>query len=608
MTMTTSLRRLWHVSLLVVVLIQPSVSQEADRPFGGKSSAHERHLQECNVVLANWTVDELSDILESAIDNALGAGSTEGNVIKLTILTALKNGVSVRRVCASCSDFSSETQPPAFSDFCEGYGADTSFSGLLMVPLLDDGSLVNGTLPGGLWLHGTTTQSVPSIGFRGADSGIDIMVNAAIASTGAITIMPDYMGYGESSGLIFKAYLVKRQYHTSIIPLWLMAGRMVQEESDCMSALADSAAILGYSEGGYAAVALAEGLYNMGVDILKVEAGAGPYRMGSAAILEGTRFVNEGIFPMEVRKYFALVGSAYSSTYPELANFEEGQDMLASDVRDDLVELVTNSASKAEIQALVPTDDPLSVFSPQLVAFTQNALVDGDPDPCNNPDRVIQGVNDKICEALQDNDLTEILETTAYPVRLCHSPDDDVVSYANLPDFDTNVLLEVLDSTGNHVEAAGTCLLQSILFMLSDGFLGASLVEKTTDMGCAATNTTSPAPVSVETLAPPTQSPTQSPSNSPTQSPSKSPTQSPTDVPSVSPSDATTFPSQEPNSPSVLTLGLYGSICVYPSDCLSNRCTLGTCQKEITTTKTKIAGGRGGAATRRGGGIRGRKL
>ena len=525
-----SLRRLWLVPLLLVALNISSVSsvsnKEAERPFGGKSPAHERHLQECNVNLANWTVDELSTYLDSVIDNSLGDGSTEASIAKLTLLSALKHGVSIRRMCASCSDFSSQTQPAAYTDFCTGYGADTSFSGLLMLPLLEDGSVLNGTLPGGIWLHGTSTQSVPSIEFRGADSGIDLMVNAAIASTGAITMMPDYMGYGESSGQVFKAYLVKRQYHTSIIPLWLMAGRMIQEETDCMSALADSAAILGYSEGGYAAVALAEGLYNMGVDILKVEAGAGPYRMGSAALLEGQRLVNEGVFPLEVREYFALVGAAYSSTYPELANFEEGQDMLASDARDAIVELITNSASKAEVQALIPTDDPTSVFSPQLVAFSQNALVDGDSDPCNNADRVIQGVNDKICEALQDNDLTELLETTPYPVRLCHSPDDDVVSYANLPDFDTNVLLERLDSTGNHVEAATTCLLQSVLFMLSDGFLGASIIEKTSDMGCAAT-TTSPAPVSIEALAP------SEASNSPSAFDSAVPTQSP--APTMSP-------------------------------------------------------------------------
>ncbi len=519
-----------------MALTVPSVSsvsnREAERPFGGKSPAHERHLQDCNSILANWTKDELSGYLDSVIDDALGVDSTEANIAKLTLLTALKHGVSIRRLCASCSDFSLQSQPDAYSDFCTGYGADTSFSGLLMVPLLEDGSIVNGTHPGGIWLHGTSTQSVPSVEFRGADSGIDLMVNAAFASTGTITMMPDYMGYGESSGQVFKAYLVKRQYQTSIIPLWLMAGRMIQEETDCMSALADSAAILGYSEGGYAAVALAEGLYNMGVDILKVEAGAGPYRMGSAALLDGQRLVDEGIFPLEVREYFALVGAAYSSTYPELANFEQGQDLLASDVRDEIVELITNSASKDEIQALIPADDPTSVFSPQLVAFTQNALADGDSDPCNNAGRVIEGVNDKICEALQDNDLTELLETTPYPVRLCHSPDDDVVSYANLPDFDTNVLLERLDSTGNHVEAATTCLLQSVLFMLSDDFLSASVIEKTTDMGCAATGASSAA-FAIESLAPseasssPTTFDTAVPSLSPAPTTSPMPTSSP---------------------------------------------------------------------------------
>ena len=97
----------------------------------------------------------------------------------------------------------------------------------------------------------------------------------------------------------------------------------------------------------------------------------------------------------------------------------------------------------------------------------------------------------------------------------------------------------------------------------------------------------------------PSETPTSThPSLRPTKVPTPQPTQSPTDVPSVSPSGATTFPSQEPSSPSVVNLGSYGSICVHSSDCLSNRCTLGTCQKEITTTKTKLAGARGGAATR----------
>lgn len=90
---------------------------------------------------------------------------------------------------------------------------------------------------------------------------------------------------------------------------------------------------------------------------------------------------------MGVREHFALAGSAYSPTCPELANFEEGQDLLASDVRGEIVELVTSSAPKAEAQALVPADDPATVFSPRLVAFARNALQDGDHDPCNNGQR-----------------------------------------------------------------------------------------------------------------------------------------------------------------------------------------------------------------------------
>ena len=493
-----SWRWLSFVSLILFAARIPVISSE--KAGSDSLSAYERHLQSCNIILANWTVEELSTSLNSVIDKALGEDSTEGTLAKLTLLNALVYGVQVRRVCASCSDFSSATQPAAFSDFCAGYGADESFSGLLMIPLAEDESFVTGTHPGGIWCHGTSTQSVPSVEFRGSDSGIDLFINAAIASAGAVTLMPDYMGYGESSGRLFKAYLVKQQYQTSIIPLWLKADQIVQQGSNCTAALADAVAILGYSEGGYAAVALAEGLYNMGVEIIKVEAGAGPYRMGSAALLEGQKRNDVGLFPLEVRQYFALVGAAYSSTFPELANFEEGQDMLASDVRQTIVDLVTNSSSADDIRAVIPTDDPSSVFNAQFVTFTRNALQDGDPDPCNNAERVVEGVNDKICEALQDNDLTEILETTPYPVRLCHSPNDTVVSYANLPDFAGNALLELLVSSGDHVEAATTCILQSVLFVLGDDFLGAQVAEKTTDMGCPAVtiDSATPSPSALE--------------------------------------------------------------------------------------------------------------
>jgi hypothetical protein len=64
--------------------------------------------------------------------------------------------------------------------------------------------------------------------------------------------------------------------------------------------------------------------------------------------------------------------------------------------------------------------------------------------------------------------------------------------------------------------------------------------------------------------------------------------------------DSTRFPTTEPSiapstEPPVLQCGGYASFCVSATDCCSNRCVLGTCQKEIDTQKMKIGGGRGGA-------------
>jgi hypothetical protein len=376
-----------------------------------------------------------------------------------------------------------------------------------MIPLDDNGTFLPGTHAGSIFCHGTSANTVPSTLFQGESSGLDILLFVTIASTGAVSFMPDYMGYGESSGIIFKAYLVKQQYQTSIIPLWLMADRIIQSESNCSAALASAAAIVGYSEGGYAAVALAEGLDKMGVDIIKVEAGAGPYRMASAVILKSTENTDLGTFPSDVRHYYALLGAAYSSTYPELPNFEQGQDLLNAQSRTLIVELITNSSSDQAIQAVIPIDDPLSVYSSEFTAMVREAIVDGDTDPCNNADRVVEGINDKLCDALKENDLTVLLETTPFPVRLCHSREDEIVDFANLPDFDANVLLEFLEASSTHREAANPCVLQAILFMLGSDFQDYQVKAKHTNEGCLAPNelfaeSLAPSPSAVETMMP----------------------------------------------------------------------------------------------------------
>lgn len=473
------------LTLSLATILVNTIAFTTDERLQSALPTNKRNLQvECNQVFVSWSMDEVYSIVETAILETLGDDTSEAAFAGATLLPAIEYGVQVRKICAKCTDFSLLSQPLAYEEFCNGYGSDITFSGLLMIPLVPNASsFLAGTHPGGIFCHGTSTRNVPSTDFAGDDSPIDIMINLAIASTGTIVLMPDYMGYGESSALIYKAYLVKKQYHTSIIPLWLMADQLIQDESNCTTALANAAAVLGYSEGGYAAVALAQALYAMGVDIIKVEAGAGPYKIASATMLSVVERSDNGTFPSNVRHYFALVGAAYSSTYPELANFEVGQDTLAPESREEIVGLVTNSSTAEEIQAAIPIDDPLSVMSPDMVSFVREAIANDYASPCSG-DKVVEGFNDLLCDALNDNDLTELLETTEYPVRLCHSPDDEIVSFENLPDFEANALLEFLPATGTHAEAGVLCLLQSVFFMLSSDFQDSQFEAKDTEGGC----------------------------------------------------------------------------------------------------------------------------
>jgi len=135
---------------------------------------------------------------------------------------------------------------------------------------------------------------------------LEIALNVAVTASGKISLLPDYLGYGESSGVVHQGYLIQKQYLTSVVPLWLKSQTVVKEMSNCAAALADAAGLIGCSEGGYAAVALADGFSPIGVDIVQVHAGGGPYKMGSVAILSAIDSANRGVFPAAYIYYFAL--------------------------------------------------------------------------------------------------------------------------------------------------------------------------------------------------------------------------------------------------------------------------------------------------------------
>jgi hypothetical protein len=463
----------------------------------------ERNRQEkpapaCNDILDEYSKEDAKQIVGRILD-----GLNLDQVIKQIILAQIKYGVQVRKICAACTDF----EP--ISGFCteSDYGSDVTHSGLTLIPLEESGtSILAGTLIPAIYCHGTRTDSQPSTEWAGSETSVgEVMLNLMITVTqGTAGLLPDYMGYGESLGKAFRGYIVKKSYQTSTIPLVKKISKLFEEETGCTTALADAAVVMGYSEGGYAAVAVAEALKSMDIDIIQVEAGAGPYSISSVQIYYIVKNIDDGTFTLPKRFYLALFGSAYSSTYEDLSNYEL-QNILSAEYRDKIVGLVNTGASEATLNNNIPISNPLVIMNEAMVKFIRSAIAAGEIDPCSPFASPIPGRSEvlDICKALVEQDLRAALESVEYPVRFCHSTDDVLVDYRNIPNVTKNPMyLTVNLKKGPHYEAGAECLTDSFLFFL----LGSTLSQY---------------PVEEKLCEAPSQAPSTSASQSPTEAPTR---------------------------------------------------------------------------------------
>jgi hypothetical protein len=225
----------------------------------------------------------------------------------------------------------------------------------------------------------------------------------------------------------------------------------------------------------------------MGVDIIGVKSGGAPFRVGSEVILRIMKDIDDGVFPARRLYILPLIAAAYSSTYEDVDNYQQGQDLLAPETRQKFVDLITAGTLEADINAQIPTDDPLSLMDPDMISFARTAIADNNFDPCAGDN--LAAVNmDRACQALQDNDLIALLATVEYPVDVCHSPDDELVAYENVPDFTVNpTFVSYVPSTGSHNNAAAECMFGSLRYATSSGFQAIMPPVAHFPGGCAST-------------------------------------------------------------------------------------------------------------------------
>jgi hypothetical protein len=187
--------------------------------------------------------------------------------------------------------------------------------------------------------------------------------------------------------------------------------------------------------------------------------------------MTGIRMEDDGISVEVYRFIYLLFLASFSSSYPGLPNYNTGQDLISDDFlhpeikeRNVLKWLNDTSATIVGLNDFVPNGWQ-HLMDKEYLNFFRHAISNNIEDPCTANYQV--GFNDKLCDALRENDLTELLETATFDIHLCHSIEDDLVSYNNLPDISRNPnYLSLSSISGNHVLAIRRCLDEVIDFLV----------------------------------------------------------------------------------------------------------------------------------------------
>jgi dipeptidyl aminopeptidase/acylaminoacyl peptidase len=243
--------------------------------------------------------------------------------------------------------------------------------------------------------HGTAfiKRDAPSV--SSSFSGMEYF-----ASAGYITLMPDYVGYGESSEL-FHPYYDRKSSASTVINMIKAAREFLIKENIPFN---DQLFLAGYSEGGYVTMAAAQELEHNPIANLKltaVAAGAGGYDL--EAMLHSITSKTYYAYP----SYLAFVLMSYNYTYQwnkPLTYFF--QPKYAGVLKNDMDGQHDGWYLNAKLTTTVPT------------------LLDG-----KFYNNIKEEKEPAFMQTLRDNSVCNW--KTEIPVKLYHGTNDEIIPYAN---------------------------------------------------------------------------------------------------------------------------------------------------------------------------------
>jgi len=317
-------------------------------------------------------------------------------------------------------------------------GNQIDASGLIIVPV------TTGNYPVLSFQNGTNTLNASSPSESPLDYNYQLV--ELVASMGYVVVFADYPGFGESAQ-IPHPYLIKEPTVRSLVDLLYTAKEMVSQEFPGIS-LNDDYYLLGYSQGGWATLALHKALeldYSSDFNLKGSTCGAGPYNIEQ--LLES--MIDKPTYPMPV--YLAYIVNAYSA-YNQFTN--PVGDIFNEPYASRLSTLFTGNLTSAQINSQLTTSISGLITPDFLSGFNTSAKFSS----------VINALNNNSIEAWHTNKSLLLIhggnDTSVDPIST-ESMYSSMIQSGTSPDLCKKVIVPGVD----HGDGLIPCMIQGIMFL-----------------------------------------------------------------------------------------------------------------------------------------------